>query len=69
MGLTFAPSFNRYHKNNSVLELTISDQRLKLEGMQREILTQRSKLSDADARVSGFRTELHDCIQYVQASH
>ena len=56
----------RYHKNNSALELTISDLRLKLEGMQREILTQRSKLSDADAKVSGFRTELHECIQHVQ---
>ena len=41
----------RYHKNNSALELTISDLRLKLEGMQREILTQRTKLSEADAKV------------------
>ena len=32
----------RYHKNNSSLELTISDLRLKLEGMQREILKQRT---------------------------
>ena len=56
----------RYHKNNSALELTISDLRLKLDGMQREILSQRSKLGDADAKVRGLKTELHETIQHIQ---
>ena len=56
----------RYHKNNSALELTISDLKLKLEGMQREILSQRSKLGDADSKARGIKTELHECIQHVQ---
>ena len=50
----------RYHKNNSSLELTISDLRLKLDGMQREILSQRTKLGDADAKARGIKTELHE---------
>merc|ERR1712185_728852 len=56
----------RYHKNNSSLELTITDLRLKLEGMQREILSQRSKLGDADAKVRGLKTELHETVQHIQ---
>eukprot|EP00965_Chrysotila_dentata_P228266 6196513-Pleurochrysis_carterae.AAC.1 len=58
----------RYHKNNSALELTISNLRLKNDGMQREILGQRTKLSDADSKVQGLCTELHDCVQHIQAS-
>ena len=68
--LTSSPSppqeLERYHKNNSALELTISDLKLKLEGMQREILSQRSKLGDADSKARGIKTELHECIQHVQ---
>jgi len=56
----------RYHKNNSSLELTISDLRLKLEGMQREILLQRTKLGDADAKLRGLKTELHETVQHIQ---
>jgi len=56
----------RYHKNNSALDLTISDLRLKLDGMQREILSQRTKLGDADAKVRGLKTELHETVQHIQ---
>ena len=34
--------------------------------MQREILSQRSKLGDADSKARGIKTELHECIQHVQ---
>ena len=34
--------------------------------MQREILSQRSKLGDADAKVRGLKTELHETVQNIQ---
>ena len=55
----------RYHKNNSALELTISDLKLKLEGMQREILSQRSKLGDADSKAR-HQDRASRGIQHVQ---
>ena len=56
----------RYHKNNSALDLTVSDLRLKLDGMQREILSQRTRLGDADIKIRGLKTELHETVQHIQ---
>ena len=56
----------RYHKNNSSLELTISDLKLKLDGMQREILGQRSTLGDAKNQLRTMHTEIHECVQFIQ---
>eukprot|EP00967_Tisochrysis_lutea_P077403 scaffold105095_cov27-Tisochrysis_lutea.AAC.1 len=56
----------RYHKNNSALELTISGLRLKLEGMQREVLSQRTKLGESEAKTQALCTGLHETIQHIQ---
>jgi hypothetical protein len=40
----------RYHKTNSNLELTISDNKLKLEGQQHEILKQRGQISQVEIK-------------------
>ena len=55
----------RYHKNNSNLELTISDNKLKLEGQQQEILSQRRKMNEVDSLIKRFRNDLHAVMQYV----
>merc|ERR1711974_218817 len=56
----------RYHKNNANLELRISDPNLKLDGLNRELVSQRKKLNDADNMMKRFRTDLHEAIQHIQ---
>eukprot|EP00304_Pavlova_gyrans_P012532 CAMPEP_0206035036 /NCGR_PEP_ID=MMETSP1466-20131121/1785_1 /ASSEMBLY_ACC=CAM_ASM_001126 /TAXON_ID=44452 /ORGANISM="Pavlova gyrans, Strain CCMP608" /LENGTH=1327 /DNA_ID=CAMNT_0053409369 /DNA_START=150 /DNA_END=4130 /DNA_ORIENTATION=+ len=56
----------RYHFQNQELDLRIHEQKLRLDGMQREIKTQRTKLSDAAADVHAFKSGLHDTIQHIQ---
>lgn len=56
----------RYHKNNSALELTIAGLKLKLDGMQREILSQRTKLGEAEAKAQMVCTELYETAQHIQ---
>jgi WD40 repeat protein/phage terminase small subunit len=59
----------RYHKNNSNLELTISDLRLKLGGVQRELKSQRNRTKDAELYIARFKTEVHDVVQAIQDPH
>lgn len=56
----------RYHKTNSNLELTISDNKLKLEGQQHEILKQRGQISQVKKKntLKRYRSDLHAIIQY-----
>ena len=56
----------RYHSNNSNLELTISDQRLKLEGVQAAMVQQRTRAQDAEAQNSKFKKEVHEVVQHIQ---
>lgn len=56
----------RYHKLNLSLELVISDLKGKLDGLQREVVSQRTKLSEADAKLRVFKSDLHEAIQHVQ---
>lgn len=55
-----------YHKNNSKLELQISDLKLKLEGLQREGLHQRQRANDLEGMLQRYRNDLHETIQYIQ---
>ena len=59
----------RYHKNNSNLELTISDLKLKLGGVQRELKAQRNRTKDAELYIARFKTEVHDVVQSIQDPH
>ena len=56
----------RAHKNSSALELTISAQKLKLEGMQREIRAQRTKIGECESSSDMMCRELYDCVQLIQ---
>lgn len=52
-----------YHGTNSTLELALSDLRLRLDGLQREVVAQRTKLGDAGAQLRAFKSDLHEAIQ------
>lgn len=41
----------RYHKNNSTLDLTIGDYKLKQNGLQHELLRQRTAVQDAQMTI------------------
>jgi cilia- and flagella-associated protein 57 len=56
----------QFHNSNAQLDAMIGELRAKLNTMQGEITKQRKKLGDQEAGTRRFRSELHECIQYVQ---
>ena len=56
----------RYHKQTSQLQLKISDQTLRVEGQQKEILSQRQHQGELEAQMKRFRVDLHECVQFIQ---
>ena len=56
----------RYHKNNANLDLNISDLKLKLEGLQQEVLIQRKRSADANAIIRCFNHDLYETGQHIQ---
>jgi hypothetical protein len=56
----------RYHKQTSQLQLKISDQTLRVEGQQKEILSQRQQCGELEAQMKRFRVDLHECVQFIQ---
>merc|ERR1712070_934271 len=55
----------QYHKSNAALDLMIGELRLKMDGMQREINEQREQLGQGDSLIRRFRSDLHECVQYL----
>jgi cilia- and flagella-associated protein 57 len=56
----------RYHKANAALDLAIGQQRLRCEGLQAEVLRQRSELSQCERSAASVRHDLHDVAQSLQ---
>eukprot|EP00959_Pyramimonas_sp_CCMP1952_P111179 2325754-Pyramimonas_sp.AAC.1 len=56
----------RYHKNNASLDLTISDLKLKLDGIQKESLLQRKANQDLQSVIRQFHHNLHETAQHIQ---
>jgi cilia- and flagella-associated protein 57 len=56
----------RYHKANAALDLTIGEQRLRGEGLQAEVLRQRTELGKCHRAAAKFRHDLHDVAQSIQ---
>lgn len=52
----------QYHKSNSALDLMISELRLKIDGMQREIDSLHSVAAESQGIVSRFRRDLDGCV-------
>ncbi len=60
------PSALRYHKTNSGLDLLISNLKLKQDGLQQEVLTQRTGKSDAEQLLKRMQHDLQAVIPYIQ---
>jgi hypothetical protein len=55
----------QYHKSNAALDLMIGELRLKMDGMQAEIEGQKVTLESGASMISRFRTDLRECVQYL----
>lgn len=56
----------RFHKQNTQLELNITELRQKLKATEKEMLMERQKVRDMDAISRRFKTDLHNCVGFVQ---
>ncbi|XP_074640882.1 cilia- and flagella-associated protein 57-like [Tubulanus polymorphus] len=56
----------RFHKQNTQLELNITELRQKLKATDKEMHQERQKVRDVEAVVKRFKTDLHNCVGYIQ---
>ncbi|NWI19707.1 CFA57 protein, partial [Crypturellus soui] len=58
----------RLHKQNARLELNITELQQKLKATDREVHRQRQKEQNMKALIKRFKTDLHNCVGYIQDS-
>jgi len=56
----------RFHKQNTQLELNITELRQKLKATDKEMHVERQKVRDVEAVVKRFKTDLHNCVAFIQ---
>ena len=56
----------RFHKQNTNLELTIEELKLKLKATEKEMYQERQKVHDVEAVVKRFKTDLHNTVGFIQ---
>ncbi|XP_040325824.1 cilia- and flagella-associated protein 57 isoform X2 [Herpailurus yagouaroundi] len=56
----------RFHKQNTQLELNITELWQKLRATDQEMRRERQKERDLEALVRRFKTDLHNCVAYIQ---
>merc|ERR1712154_702744 len=56
----------RFHKQNTQLELNITELRQKLKATDKEMHQERQRVRDVEAVVKRFKTDLHNCVGYIQ---
>ena len=56
----------RFHKQNTQLELNITELRQKLKATEKEMHGERQRVRDVEAVVRRFKTDLHNCVGYIQ---
>ncbi|XP_060062057.1 cilia- and flagella-associated protein 57 isoform X2 [Erinaceus europaeus] len=56
----------RFHKQNTQLELNITELWQKLRATDKEMRRERQKERDLEALVKRFKTDLHNCVAYIQ---
>ncbi|XP_005410690.1 PREDICTED: cilia- and flagella-associated protein 57 isoform X1 [Chinchilla lanigera] len=59
----------RFHKQNTQLELNITELWQKLRATDQEMRKERQKERDLEALVKRFKTDLHNCVAYIQEPH
>ncbi|KAM4640524.1 cilia- and flagella-associated protein 57 [Discoglossus pictus] len=56
----------RFHKQNTQLDLNISEMKQKLKATDREMRKESQKVRDVEAVVKRFKTDLHNCVGFIQ---
>lgn len=56
----------RFHKQNTQLDLNITELKQKLKATEREMQKERQKVRDVEAVVKRFKTDLHNCVGFIQ---
>nr|KAF6504381.1 cilia and flagella associated protein 57 [Rousettus aegyptiacus] len=56
----------RFHKQNTQLELNITELWQKLRATDQEMRREKQKERDLEALVKRFKTDLHNCVAYIQ---
>ncbi|XP_063431022.1 cilia- and flagella-associated protein 57-like [Mytilus galloprovincialis] len=56
----------RFNKQNTQLELSIKELTQKLKATDKEMHQERQKVRDVEAVVKRFKTDLHNCVGYIQ---
>jgi len=57
---------DRFDKLNTQLELNITELRQKLKACEKEMHQERQRVRDKEAVVKRFKTDLHNCVGYIQ---
>lgn len=57
---------DRFDKLNTALELNITELRQKLKATDKEMHQERQRVRDKEAVVKRFKTDLHNCVGYIQ---
>uniref|UniRef100_A0A8B9PRZ5 Cilia and flagella associated protein 57 n=1 Tax=Apteryx owenii TaxID=8824 RepID=A0A8B9PRZ5_APTOW len=58
----------RFHKQNAQLELNITELQRKLKATDREVHRERQKEQNMKALIKRFKTDLHNCVGFIQDS-
>merc|ERR1711920_357505 len=55
-----------YHRKNKQLQDNIDQLQIKQKSLQEEIVTQRKRMTDCQTVIKRFKTDLHECVQFIQ---
>merc|ERR1719378_375617 len=55
-----------YHRKNKQLHVNIDQLQEKQRSLQKEIVTQRKKMTDCQTIIKRFKNDLHECVQFIQ---
>jgi len=55
-----------YHRKNTQLQVNIKQLDSKHRTLQEDIVSQRKKITDCQTVIKRFKTDLHECVQFIQ---
>mmetsp|Transcript_2588 Transcript_2588/g.4777 ORF Transcript_2588/g.4777 Transcript_2588/m.4777 type:complete len:1201 (+) Transcript_2588:52-3654(+) len=55
-----------YHRKNTQLQVNIVQLQNKQKSLQEDIVSQRKKMTDCQTVIKRFKTDLHECVQFIQ---
>eukprot|EP00931_Biecheleriopsis_adriatica_P073734 TRINITY_DN47969_c0_g1_i1.p1 TRINITY_DN47969_c0_g1~~TRINITY_DN47969_c0_g1_i1.p1 ORF type:complete len:1245 (+),score=388.72 TRINITY_DN47969_c0_g1_i1:82-3735(+) len=55
-----------YHRKNTQLQVNIVQLEKKQKSLQEDIVSQRKKMTDCQTVIKRFKTDLHECVQFIQ---